>query len=204
LLPRLKATSVGRIGGNATIEGRGNSVAQMLATADGDVAAVMGTGEVSNLMLELAGLDIAESLKFLLGRDRSVQLRCAYADFDLEDGVARARSMAFDTSDTVILGKGTLSLRDEELDLVLRPRPKDVSPVSLRGPLQVGGTFKNPSLRPQPGPLLARAALAAVLYAIAPPAALLALIETGPGEDVGCRNAVESNTRRHPTSVDDA
>ena len=204
LLPRLKATSVGRIGGKATIEGRGNSVAQMLATADGDVAAVMGTGEVSNLMLELAGLDIAESLKFLLGRDRSVQLRCAYADFDLEDGVARARSMAFDTSDTVILGKGTLSLRDEELDLVLRPRPKDVSPVSLRGPLQVGGTFKNPSLRPQPGPLLARAALAAVLYAIAPPAALLALIETGPGEDVGCRNAVESNTRRHPTSVDEA
>ena len=112
--------------------------------------------------------------------------------------------MAFDTSDTVILGKGTLSLRDEQLDLVLRPRPKDVSPVSLRGPLQVGGTFKNPSLRPQPGPLLARAALAAVLYAVAPPAALLALIETGPGEDVGCRSAVESNTRRRPPNVHDS
>jgi hypothetical protein len=85
--------------------------------------------------------------------------------------------MAFDTSDTVILGQGTLSLRDEELDLVLRP---------------------------QPGPLLARAALAAVLYAVAPPAALLALIETGPGEDVGCRSAVESNTRRRPPNVHDS
>ena len=85
--------------------------------------------------------------------------------------------MAFDTSDTVILGQGTLSLRDEELDLVLRP---------------------------QPGPLLARASLAAVLYAVAPPAALLALIETGPGEDVGCRSAVESSTRRRPPNVHDS
>jgi hypothetical protein len=42
----------------------------MLATADGEVAAVMGAGQVSNLLLELAGLDIAESLKFLIGRDR--------------------------------------------------------------------------------------------------------------------------------------
>ena len=44
LFPNLKATSVGLIGGEATIEGRGNSVAQMLATADGEVATVMGTG----------------------------------------------------------------------------------------------------------------------------------------------------------------
>jgi AsmA family protein len=189
LFPRIKATSVGFIGGEASIEGRGNSVAEMLATADGEVAAVMGAGQVSNLLLELAGLDIAESLKFLIGKDRSVRLRCAYADFDVEEGLARARSMAFDTTDTVILGEGSISLRDERLDLVLKPRPKDVSPVSLRVPLEVRGTFKEPEFSPQPGPLVARAAIAAALFAVAPPAALLALIETGPGEDVGCRPA---------------
>jgi uncharacterized protein involved in outer membrane biogenesis len=193
LFPRIKATSIGRVGGEATVEGRGNSVAQMLATADGEVAAVMGAGKVSNLVLELAGLDIAESLKFLLGRDRSVKLRCAYVDLEMDDGVARTRSLAFDTTDTVILGKGSISLREEEFDLVLRPRPKDVSPVSLRVPLEVRGTFKEPKFRPQPGPLVRRAAVAAVLYAIAPPAALLALIETGPGKDVGCRPASGAN-----------
>lgn len=193
LFPQIKATSTGRIGGEATLKGRGNSVAQMLASADGEVAAVMGAGKVSNLVLELAGLDIAESLKFLIGKDRSVKLRCAYVDFEVEDGLARTRSLAFDTTDTVILGKGSISLRDEEFDLVLRPRPKDVSPVSLRVPLEVRGTFKDPKFRPQPGPLLGRAAAAAVLYAIAPPAALLALIETGPGKDVGCRPASGAN-----------
>ncbi len=186
LFPQIKATSVGLIGGEATMKGRGNSVAQMLATADGEAAAVMGAGQVSNLLLELAGLDIAESLRFLLGKDRSVRLRCAYVDFGVDDGVARTRSLAFDTTDTVILGEGSISLRDEELDLVLRPRPKDLSPVSLRVPLEVRGTFKDPKLRPQPGPLVARAAVAAALFAIAPPAALLALIETGPGKDIGC------------------
>ena len=62
-----------------------------------------------------------------------------------------------------------------------------MSLISLRVPLEVRGTFKDPRLSPQPGPLVARVAVAAALYAIAPPAALLALIETGPGEDAGCR-----------------
>jgi hypothetical protein len=50
----------------------------------------------------------------------------------------------------------------------------------------VGGTFKDPKFRPEAKSLLGRAAVAAALYAIAPPAALLALIETGPGENVDC------------------
>jgi hypothetical protein len=39
---------------------------------------------------------------------------------------------------------------------------------------------------PKTGPLAARVAAAAALFAVTPPAALLALIETGPGEDVDC------------------
>jgi uncharacterized protein involved in outer membrane biogenesis len=195
LLPRIRDTSVGRIGGTARIEGRGNSIAQMLATADGEVSTVMGSGKVSNLVLEVAGLDVAESLKFLIGPDRAIGLRCAYADFRLTDGVARSRSLAFDTTDTVILGKGSIDLDHERFDLVLRPRPKDVSPVSLRGPLEIGGTFKDPSVRPQAGPLAARVAAAAALFAVTPPAALLALIETGPGEDVDCERPASAKNK---------
>jgi len=91
-----------------------------------------------------------------------------------------------DTSDTVITGDGTMDLRDERLDLTLRPRPRDISPIALRVPLEVGGTFKDPSFHPKAGPLATRAAIAGALYAIAPPAALLALIETGPGGKVQC------------------
>jgi uncharacterized protein involved in outer membrane biogenesis len=186
LFPGINPDSVGRIGGNVQLQGDGNSVAAMLTTADGDVGFVMGPGRISNLLLELAGLDIAEALRFLLDEDRTVPVRCAYTDLAVSDGVARTRALAFDTTDTVIVGEGTVSLRNEELDLELDPMPKDVSPVSLRGPLEIGGSFKDPSFQPKAGPLTARVAAAAVLFAIAPPAALLALIETGPGEDVDC------------------
>jgi uncharacterized protein involved in outer membrane biogenesis len=197
LLPDMDPANVGRINGAVDLRGRGDSIAEMLATADGDVRIGMGRGRISNLLLELAGLDVAESLKFLLGKDQTVRLRCAYADLELEDGLARSRSIVFDTSDTVLFGKGTVDLDEETLALELRPEPKDVSPVSLRGPLLIGGTFKDPSFRPEAKSLLARAAAAAALYAIAPPAALLALIETGPGEDVNCWTGRKQRDGKH-------
>lgn len=57
LLPDAKLTrdAVGRIGGNLRITGSGNSVAAMLGSADGDIALGMGSGQVSNLLMELAG-----------------------------------------------------------------------------------------------------------------------------------------------------
>jgi uncharacterized protein involved in outer membrane biogenesis len=182
----MKPANVGRINGTVDLRGQGNSIAEMLGTADGAVQLGMGSGRFSNLLLELAGLDVAETLKFLLGKDQTVRLRCAYADLGFDDGRARARSLVFDTRDTVMFGEGTIDFGEEEIALELRPEPKDVSPLSLRGPLRVGGTFKDPTFRPEAKSLVARAAAAAALYAIAPPAALLALIETGPGEDVDC------------------
>jgi uncharacterized protein involved in outer membrane biogenesis len=186
MFPRMEPPNVGRLNGSVDLRGQGNSVARMFATANGEVQVGMGRGRFSNLLLELAGLDVAETLKFLLGKDKTVQLRCAYGDFELEEGLARTRSMVFDTSDTVMFGEGKIDLGEEALALELRPEPKDVSPLSLRGPLKIGGTFKHPEFRPEAKPLAARAAVAAALYAIAPPAALLALIETGPGEDIDC------------------
>lgn len=189
LVPKGAPESAGRVGARLQLSGRGNSVAGWMATADGEVAAVMGPGRISNLTLEWAGLDFAEALKFLLTRDKVVPVRCGYADFEVVDGTARARSFLFDTTDTLLLAEGEIDLGEEQLDLLLRPRPKDASPLSLRSPLRVRGSLLKPRIRPQGGPLLLRSAAAVALYAVAPPAALLALVETGPGEDADCAGA---------------
>ena len=183
---QLTQSAIGRIGGNASLAGTGNSVAGILGTADGEVMLGMGRGQVSNLLMELAGLDVAEALKFLLTKDRTVAVRCAFGDFAVEGGVMRTRALAFDTSDTIILGKGEVSLKEETLDLELRPRPKDRSILALRSPLVVDGTFKDPSFRPDFKRLGLRGATALALGSIAPPAALLATIEPGPGQDSAC------------------
>lgn len=188
LFPDAKLTqdAVGHIGGDIAVTGRGNSIAAMLGSADGDIALGMGKGQISNLLMELAGIDIAEALKFLVTRDRKVAIRCAFGDFAVRDGLMRTRALAFDTDDTIIVGKGKISLKHETLDLELRPRPKDRSILALRSPLVVGGTFKDPSFRPDFKRLGLRGAFALALGSIAPPAALLATLELGPGEDSGC------------------
>lgn len=189
LFPKAELTesSTGRVGGSIDLVGQGNSVARMLATSDGDVGLMMGQGRISNLLMEYGGLDIAESLKFLIGKDRTIPIRCAFGDFDVRDGLMTSRSLAFDTTDTVILGDGSISLRDERLDMRLKPLPKDRSFVALRAPLKLSGTFKDPSFKPDMKRVTLRVVAAALLATIAPPAALLATFESGPGKDIVCR-----------------
>ncbi|MDL5365073.1 AsmA family protein [Xanthomonas sp. NCPPB 2654] len=183
---QLAKEASGAIGGEIALAGTGNSIAQMLGSADGTVAVGMGKGHISNLIMELAGLDIAESLKFLVTKDREIPVRCAFGDFAVRDGVMDSRALAFDSTDTLLVGSGTVDLGEEKLDLLLKARPKDRSILSLRSPLRVGGSFKDPTFRPDFKALGMRGAIALALGSIAPPAALLATLETGPGKDSDC------------------
>ncbi|MGH8081741.1 MAG: AsmA family protein [Lysobacter sp.] len=188
LMPTVKLgqDAVGKLGGRIALSGRGNSIAKMLGSGNGSIAVGMGQGQISNLLMEFTGIDLAEILKFKLTHDRKIPIRCGFGDFAVRDGVMTAKSLVFDTSDTVLVGQGTIDLRQEKLDLVIRARPKDRSFLSLRAPLLVGGTFKQPNARPDYKRLGLRGAAALALGAIAPPAALLATLELGPGKDANC------------------
>ena len=183
---KLAEQASGGIGGEIDLTGNGNSIAAMLGSSDGTVAVGMGKGHVGNLIMELAGLDVAESLKFLFTGDKQIPLRCAFADFGVKDGLMDSRALAVDTTDTLIVGEGTVNLKNEQMDLLLKPRPKDISILALRSPLRISGTFKDPGFRPDFKALGLRGAIALALGSIAPPAALLATFEPGPGKDSDC------------------
>jgi len=204
LFPAVESTKtgLGKISGQFDLKGRGNSVAQMLGSASGDMAILMGKGEISNILLEFMGLDGGEIIKFLLSGDRTVQLRCAAAAFDVKDGLMTSRAIVLDTSDTVITGQGKISLADETLDILLKPQPKDMSILSLRSPLRIGGTFAKMSAGPEKTALAGRAGLALLLGAINPLLALAATIETGPGEDADCAKVLTQAAR--PKSLENS
>jgi uncharacterized protein involved in outer membrane biogenesis len=188
----LTKNSLGKFSGQLDLKGRGNSAAQMLGTSTGNVALLMGKGEISNILMEFLGLDAGEVIKFFLRGDRNVQLQCAAAAFDVKDGLMTSRTIVLDTSDTVINGQGTVNLADETMALVLSPQPKDVSILSLRSPLRIGGTFASPSAGPDKVALGGRAGLALALGLVNPLLALAATIETGPGEDADCAKALST------------
>jgi uncharacterized protein involved in outer membrane biogenesis len=146
----------------------------------------MGQGQVSNLLLELVGLDGREILKFLMGGDKDVRVRCAATSFDVKDGLMTSRAILFDTTDTVVYGKGSANLGSEQLDIWLHPYPKDKSILTLRSPINIGGTFGAPKVAPDKKALVERGALALALGAINPLLSLAATYEPGPGEDANC------------------
>lgn len=192
LFPTIQNTrsSLGKVSAQVGLKGRGDSMAQMLGAASGDVAMLMGRGELSNILLEFLGLDGGEVIKFFLRGDRNVQLRCAAAAFEVKQGLMSSKVILLDTSDTVINGSGQISLKNETLDIVLRPEPKDKSILSLRSPLNIGGTFAAATAMPDRTALAGRAGLAIALGLVNPLLALLATIETGPGVDADCPAAL--------------
>lgn len=178
--------AAGTLYGRAELVGHGASIASLLGSSDGKASMAVDGGRVSALLVELLGLDVAESVMLLGRRHEQVELRCAVSGFEVRDGAFQAEDFVVDTSDTVVKVEGGINLREERLDLETKPYPKDPSPLALRTPLDIKGPFKDPSIRPKAGRLAARAAGAVALGAIAPPLALLALIETGPGKDTNC------------------
>lgn len=180
----------GDLEGRLRVKGSGRSTAQVLASLDGDLELRIGQGRVSHLVLEFAGIDVAQSLGVAIGGDRLLHMRCAVATFDIRDGVLQARHVLVDTSDSTVVAGGRVSLADETLDLIVTARPKDFSPLSLRAPIGVGGTFAQPRVGIEGTKLALRLGAAALLAAAAPIAALIALVDTGDPDIATCRKTL--------------
>ncbi|HEU4622496.1 MAG TPA: AsmA family protein, partial [Burkholderiaceae bacterium] len=179
--------SVGLLGGRLDLTSHGDTVGAMLGGANGKLELVTSGGELSSLLLEAIGLDGAEIIKYLVGRDQRSRLRCGVAVFDVREGRATSEQLVLDTDDTRIDGHGTIDFANETLSLTFDPKPKDVSIAVLRAPLYLAGSFGAPRFSVDKTTLLARGAAAVGLGLITPLAALIPLIETGPGEDANCQ-----------------
>jgi AsmA family protein len=181
----------GYIGGTAKLAGTGKSLREMLATSKGDVGLGMEGGHLSNLIVELLGLDVAEGLGFFVSGDQPVPVRCVIGDFGVSDGLMQVRQFVIDTNDSNIRGKGTINLKNEELNLTLRTYAKDNTLVSLNSPIRLTGTMKSPSINLNVANIAARGAVAAAASVIAAPVALIAFVEKGLGKDSPCNALVK-------------
>lgn len=184
----LMQKTLGELNGDADIRGTGNSVAALLGTSDGNLKLLMNDGLISRNLMEIAGLNVGNYVIGKIFGDDEVRVNCAAANLDLVNGVARPQIFAFDTENALVNVTGTASFASEQLDLTINPESKGVRIVTLRSPLYVRGTFKNPQAGGKPGPLIARGAVAAALATlVTPAAALLALISPSEGEANQCR-----------------
>lgn len=184
----LMQKTLGEMNGDADIRGTGNSVAALLGTSNGNLKLLMNDGLISRNLMEIVGLNVGNYLVGQLFGDDEVRVNCAAANLDLVNGVARPQIFAFDTENSLINVTGTASFASEQLDLTIDPESKGIRIVTLRSPLYVRGSFKNPQAGVKVGPLIARGAVAAALATlVTPAAALLALVSPSQGSENQCR-----------------
>ena len=184
---KLAAVNAGTMGGRAKLDTSGNSISQMLGSANGEAAVIMDGGSVSELMLRLSNLDIANSIAVLLGGDRQVPIRCLVGNFKAVNGDFKVEALVLDTPKVSIIGDGGVNFADESLNLRLAAQSKGFSLASLRGPIDITGSFKNPSVRPAMGKVIARGGLAVALGAVTGGlGALIPLLEFGRENDSNC------------------
>lgn len=175
----VRAYLTGLLTADVQAMGAGRSTAQIMGSLNGDASASLQGGTLSHLVTELLGLDVAQALGVLVRGDKPLPLRCAVLELALKDGVATARRAVIDSADSTVRLDGHISLRDETLALRATVRPKDISPLSLRTPLWVTGTLADPRVGVEGARLGGRVLAALGLAAIAGPAGLLPLLDTG-------------------------
>lgn len=195
-------SAFGELYGDASLKAQGNSIAELLGRSNGSVQALVSKGTVSHFLLEAAGLNVANMVLVKLFGDEQVVLNCVATDFGVHNGLMQTRVFKLETEDTTVDVTGDINLRTERMDLDIRPENKTLRIFTLRSPLYVKGTFKNPDVGVQVGPLAARAGAAIALGVVATPfAALLPLLNVGTNEANDCEPLVgekEKKTKRDP------
>jgi uncharacterized protein involved in outer membrane biogenesis len=184
-LPKV-AKGVGELGAQIRLSGKGNSIADAAANANGSVTAAIANGRISNLLDAFAGLNGGKVISLLVGGDKDIALNCGGMAFAVKDGIGQSQFFVIDTAQTRIDGSGSISLKDEHLDILIVPKPKRPGILSLRTPVHLFGSFRHPDFGLDKGRLALRAGAALALALVNPLTALIPLIETGPGQDTDC------------------
>jgi AsmA family protein len=187
-VPILRDTG-GIVGGFAKIDSSGASMREFMARMSGDLGLFMENGQMSALLQELAPINVLGALGVYATGDRPLPIDCLVARFGIKEGIATATTLLLDTANTTVTGAGNLNFADETVTLSLFPRSKDPALVSLRTPVDVGGTFANRTYHVHLGGIAERLGAAVGLGILFPPAALLPLVDTGLGERNACRTA---------------
>lgn len=192
LIPVKGEPLAGSFVGRIKLKGSGNSVHRAAANADGEVLAVVPSGEIREAFAELLGINVTKGLGLLFSKDQGeVPIRCGVAHFQAKGGVLTADRIVFDTKPVVATGGGTINLDNETLDLRIQGHSKELRLVRLLSPITVKGPILGPKVGIETGKVVAQGGVAVALASIINPlAVLLPFIDPGLAKDANCAGLI--------------
>ncbi|MEN8245633.1 MAG: AsmA family protein [Thermodesulfobacteriota bacterium] len=155
-----ESTLQGTLNTSIYLNGRGNSVAALMAGLNGKVHLDIHDGRVESRQLALLerylGSNVLNLVNPFIHHPKHTTINCLISTTTIKDGVAEFK-MVLDTDQTALASAGTIDLKTEGLDIAIKPMPKKgfgdrnvgyitFSLSELSQPFGLGGTLTNPQL----------------------------------------------------------
>jgi AsmA protein len=167
--PFLKAIDLpddaeGTLQATLNANGAGATPRDMFAGINGQLGLASVNGVIDGTVLDalfgavLRTIGLPESV---IGAQGPVAMRCFALRMDAANGVGTIRALTLDSSRLMLQGGGTVSFGDDLLDVIIRPQLR-VAGADLGVPVQIGGTFTNPTTGIAPMSALQQAAKSAL------------------------------------------
>jgi uncharacterized protein involved in outer membrane biogenesis len=176
----------GSVSGVGAVDATGDSLASLMANGNGEMKMAMAGGDLSAILVDLTGLQFGNALLSALGVPNKTQVQCFVGDLALQKGVLDFKAMTLDTGEGITNVGGNVNLGNETIDLALKTDAKHFSVGSLPTRINIGGTFKDPSIRPG-AEVAARVGAAAGLAVLFAPLAILPTVQFGTSEEQDAR-----------------
>ncbi len=163
------------------LKGVGNNPRAIAASLDGKFQMSVYDSRVLKKAFQDAFGDLIANM--LASEGGWILLDCAVFDYDLTKGLAETKAGYTASGPVTVTTRGEINLGTEQLDLAVKPRGAGLATL----PLQVSGSFTNPSVIPDPTTVGIGILTGVLTGGIAP--ALLAVVGDLP-EDHPCRKEV--------------
>ncbi|MBI5521400.1 MAG: AsmA family protein [Desulfarculus sp.] len=184
-------------------KGQGDSLAAIMASLEGKAMAAVRRGRLHKKFLGLWGADLTGGLLNALGDlasgDEGSLLHCLVLGLVAKNGQASTTALALDSQRLVLLGRGRLNLKTEEMELAARPLPKEglaapgglgVGLGNLARPFKLSGPLAQPRLTLDEREVLVTLGKAlGGLAALGPLGLAAALTSSGPSDSQLCQEA---------------
>jgi uncharacterized protein involved in outer membrane biogenesis len=127
------------------LNAEGNSLHDLMSTANGDIRLVANKGMVPKWLLEIWGSGLLRILIPTTWMEEPVtDLNCAVGSFTLADGSMRSQTLLADTKRVTVAGEVVIDWRDEKIRGLFKPQPKDAALLHVGTPIKLSGTLASP------------------------------------------------------------
>ncbi|WP_420549452.1 AsmA family protein [Curvivirga sp.] len=131
---------------------KGKSPQQLASNMQGHVQMAMANGVMNaDSITKYFGAGAAVFTELFTGgrADDGVKIYCFIADYPIDQGIMKTKSLLFDSTVSTITSTGTIDLGQEEIDLVVTPQG-DILGIGAALPVIVSGDFRKFNVYPDP------------------------------------------------------